>query len=104
MTDAESKSAAGAWKGGEGVMRKHPFAPGALAVLLSIVTVALLRAQPPAALERHEFVIRNFHTESGVVLPEARVVYSTLGTLNAAATTPSCCRRTTWRISTATTG
>ena len=83
MTDAESKSAAGAWKGGEGVMRKHPFAPGALAVLLSIVTVALLRAQPPAALERHDFVIRDFHTESGVVLPEARIVYSTLGTLNA---------------------
>jgi homoserine O-acetyltransferase len=32
---------------------------------------------------RHEFVIRDFRTRSGVVLPEARVVYSTLGTLNA---------------------
>src|SRR5690349_13710557 len=44
-------------------------------------------AQPaagPAALQRHEFVIHDFHTESGVVLPEAHVVYSTLGTLNAA--------------------
>ena len=40
-------------------------------------------AQPGTALERHEFVIRDFRTESGVVLPEARVVYSTLGTLNA---------------------
>ncbi|CAN5479605.1 alpha/beta fold hydrolase [soil metagenome] len=34
--------------------------------------------------ERHEFVIRNFHTESGAVLPEARVVYGTYGHLNAA--------------------
>jgi homoserine O-acetyltransferase/O-succinyltransferase len=42
-----------------------------------------LDAQPRAPLERHEFVIRDFHTESGVVLPEARVVYATLGTLNA---------------------
>jgi homoserine O-acetyltransferase len=34
--------------------------------------------------ERHEFVIANFKTESGVVLPEARVVYGTYGKLNAA--------------------
>jgi len=47
-------------------------------------TAPPLRAQPAAALERHEFVIRNFRTESGVVLPEARIVYATLGTLNAA--------------------
>src|SRR4029453_7338736 len=40
-------------------------------------------AQPRAPLERHEFIIRDFQTESGVVLPEARVVYTTLGTLNA---------------------
>jgi homoserine O-acetyltransferase/O-succinyltransferase len=33
---------------------------------------------------RHEFVIRNFKTESGVTLPEARVVYGTYGHLNAA--------------------
>src|SRR6201996_7179966 len=33
---------------------------------------------------RHEFVIKNFKTESGVVLPEARVVYGTYGHLNAA--------------------
>jgi len=34
--------------------------------------------------ERHEFVISNFHTESGVTLPEARIVYGTYGHLNAA--------------------
>src|ERR1700761_9586667 len=33
--------------------------------------------------ERHEFVLHNFKTESGVVLPEARIVYGTTGTLNA---------------------
>ena len=34
--------------------------------------------------ERHEFVISNFKTESGVTLPEAHVVYGTYGHLNAA--------------------
>jgi homoserine O-acetyltransferase len=34
--------------------------------------------------ERHEFVIANFHAESGVTLPQARVVYGTYGQLNAA--------------------
>src|ERR1700730_989942 len=34
--------------------------------------------------ERHEFVIANFRTESGVTLPQARVVYGTYGHLNAA--------------------
>jgi homoserine O-acetyltransferase len=45
-----------------------------------------VQTQAPAApaLERREFVIRDFRTESGVVLPEAHIVYATLGTLNAA--------------------
>ena len=33
---------------------------------------------------RHEFVIHDFKTESGVVLPTARVVYGTYGQMNAA--------------------
>ena len=32
----------------------------------------------------HSFVIHNFKTESGVVLPEAKIVYGTYGQLNAA--------------------
>ena len=34
--------------------------------------------------ERHEFIISNFHTESGVILPQTRIVYGTYGHLNAA--------------------
>lgn len=34
--------------------------------------------------EQHVFVIRNFHTEGGATLPEARIVYGTYGHLNAA--------------------
>ena len=43
-------------------------------------------AQPgqTPAFERREFVIRDFKTESGVILPEARVVYTTLDRLNSA--------------------
>jgi homoserine O-acetyltransferase len=55
-----------------------------------IAALALLLVQPPAApppphaAEHHEYVIENFKTESGVVLPKARVVYGTYGRLNAA--------------------
>ena len=38
----------------------------------------------PDAPQQHEFVIQNFKTESGVTLPQARVVYGTYGRLNAA--------------------
>ncbi len=40
----------------------------------------------PAKLEpvEHTFVIHNFHTESGVILPEAKIVYGTYGHLDAA--------------------
>src|SRR5579862_8211616 len=34
--------------------------------------------------DRHEFVIKDFHTESGTTLPEAHIVYGTYGHMNAA--------------------
>ena len=55
-----------------------------IAIAIASLVRADLAAQPAQPLERHEFVIRDFRTESGVVLPEARLIYTTLGTLNAA--------------------
>jgi homoserine O-acetyltransferase/O-succinyltransferase len=52
----------------------------ALAASLLLPDVA---QQSAPSLERHEFVIREFRTESGTTLPEARIVYTTLGKLNA---------------------
>jgi homoserine O-acetyltransferase len=59
----------------------------ASAVLLALVVAprsARPQAAPPHAAEHHEFAIENFHTESGAVLPKARIVYGTYGSLNAA--------------------
>jgi homoserine O-acetyltransferase len=55
-------------------------------ILLLLSFAAVLPAQPaaPPASERHEFVIADFKTESGAVLPEAHIVYGTYGKLNAA--------------------
>jgi homoserine O-acetyltransferase/O-succinyltransferase len=65
-------------------------------LLLPLVLVATMFAQnkddkaptgpekPKAQGERHEFVITNFKTESGITLPKAIVVYGTYGHLNAA--------------------
>jgi homoserine O-acetyltransferase len=58
-----------------------------LPILASVSHAAIAQgaANPnPLNPERHEFVVHNFKTESGVPLPEARVVYATYGTLNAA--------------------
>ena len=41
-------------------------------------------AAKPETGEHHEFVISNFHTESGATLPVARISYGTYGHLNAA--------------------
>jgi homoserine O-acetyltransferase len=51
------------------------------AVLCAQETPKLPKEMQP---ERHVFIIKNFHTESGTVLPEARVVYGTYGHLNQA--------------------
>lgn len=51
-----------------------------LAALLCMTSLTATAADP----ERHEFILHNFKTESGVVLPQARVVYGTYGKLNAA--------------------
>src|SRR5436305_13108381 len=62
------------------------FVPQKLICLLFVVG-ALASFSTAWGLEtpvRHEFVIKNFKTESGAVLPEARVVYGTYGHLNAA--------------------
>ena len=59
--------------------------------LLLLLAACLFMALPPLTAKadpvepvQHEFVIHNFKTESGAVLPEARVVYGTYGKLNAA--------------------
>src|SRR5580700_167830 len=56
-------------------------------ICLLFVMAALVSFSTAWGLEtpvRHEFVIKNFKTESGAVLPEAHVVYGTYGHLNAA--------------------
>ncbi len=60
-----------------------------LAVIAQVFLALPLSAQetpdpkaPPS--ERHEFLIANFKTESGVTLPKATVIYRTYGHLNAA--------------------
>lgn len=57
-----------------------------LFLLLIVSSVALAQDAPatkPEAGDRHEFTIANFKTESGVVLPQAHIVYGTYGHLNA---------------------
>ena len=52
-----------------------------------VLVAATANAQAVARVDRaehHQFVIVNFQTESGVTLPEARIVYGTYGHLNAA--------------------
>jgi len=51
--------------------------------LILVLFCRVLLAQTPVAGERHEFTMTNFRTESGVLLPQARIVYGTYGHLNA---------------------
>ncbi len=53
-----------------------------LALFLTDLFIPVAMAQAPATGERHEFVIANFHTESGATLPQVRLVYGTYGHLN----------------------
>jgi homoserine O-acetyltransferase len=64
-----------------------------LTALLVLVVATLLVQAPvrgqaaesaPDKGQQHEFVITNFHTESGATLPRAVVIYGTYGQLNAA--------------------
>ncbi|PYP89237.1 MAG: homoserine acetyltransferase [Candidatus Angelobacter sp. Gp1-AA117] len=58
-----------------------------LVLLLLLLTQALVAQSPDenkAKGQQHEFIIANFKTESGVTLPQARIVYGTYGHLNAA--------------------
>jgi len=57
---------------------------GGLFILM--LMASSVSAQTPAAPQgaEHVFAIRNFASESGAVLPEARIVYGTYGRLNAA--------------------
>src|SRR6201984_2040639 len=55
-----------------------------LVLLVSPRLLAQDTLPKPETGERHEFVISSFKTESGVTLPQARVVYGTYGHLNAA--------------------
>ena len=63
-------------------MRILPLA--ALAALLSSAASAQSTPTRADRAEHHQFVLNNFRTESGVVLPQATVVYGTYGHLNAA--------------------
>ena len=55
----------------------------AFAALCSFSASAQAVPPEPQPTE-HSYVIHNFHTESGVTLPEAKIVYGTYGHLNAA--------------------
>jgi homoserine O-acetyltransferase len=56
-----------------------------LLLLLSLSSAAFAQtpAQRPAPPLKHEFIINNFKTESGITLPQAHIIYGTYGHLNA---------------------
>ena len=52
--------------------------------LIALLLITLSAAAGAETAESHEFVIPNFHTEGGVTLPQAHIIYGTYGRLNAA--------------------
>src|SRR5271170_7328938 len=55
-----------------------------LLIAFSSLTASAQTAAPKTEPVEHAFIIHNFHIESGVTLPEAKIVYGTYGHLNAA--------------------
>jgi homoserine O-acetyltransferase/O-succinyltransferase len=69
------------------VQSRHPaYTLLCLSLLVGQFTVRISQAAdaPDSEPVQHEFVIDNYKTESGTVLPQARIVYGTYGQLNAA--------------------
>jgi homoserine O-acetyltransferase/O-succinyltransferase len=63
---------------------RWPILAFSLTLMMASAGHAQTTAPAPHSAEHHEFLIKNFHTESGVTLPSARIVYGTYGHLNAA--------------------
>ena len=57
---------------------------GALLLLAAIIGAPLANAQTEPVGVEHVYEVTDFRTESGTVLPHAKIVYGTYGTLNAA--------------------
>jgi homoserine O-acetyltransferase len=56
----------------------------ALLPLVALPAIAQEPAAPKLEPTEHSYILHNFKTESGTILPEAKVVYGTYGHLNAA--------------------
>src|SRR5580700_1278042 len=67
-----------------GMRKLHLLFPVLLLFIAQSLIAQDAATNKPQPSERHEFVISNFKTESGVILPQARIVYGTYGHLNAA--------------------
>src|SRR4051812_44910236 len=57
-----------------------------LSLFFCFVSASLFAQNAPdhSGAIKHEFIINNFKTESGKILPQAHIVYGTYGHLNAA--------------------
>ena len=53
-------------------------------LFLAATTLSAQEVKSPLSPQRHEYLLHNFRTESGVVLPEVHLVYGTYGHLDAA--------------------